>query len=59
MRQAFLKRVYTEVKREAGDDAEVLKMMRREPHTKANEHFLRRFSHISQPALSKPLMGTQ
>ena len=47
------------MKREAGDDAEVLKMMRREPHTKANEHFLRRFSHISQPALSKPLAGMQ
>ena len=50
LRSAFQKYVSKEVKKEVGDDAQVLKIMRREHRDSDNSDF-RRFSVISQPII--------
>ena len=46
-----MKKVWTEVKREVGDDTEILNLMRKEHREKDSENF-RRFSVITQPVFS-------
>ena len=50
LREAFLKKVIVEVKREVGDDAEVLKMIRGSPDKK-DDQMIRRYSKIQTPSL--------